>query len=203
MRSTVFTLLVYVFCSTPLLTAQASMATEKAKINGPAEQTLAMINALKQVKKNDKSTFKDVDNYINFELLTRESIAPHRSKFTDEQAKKFSRTFESLIRLIAYPQSSSFYDEAKTSYHPPVIKGNKALVTSETTIEKEDFEMTIGYQWTKTNSTWQLSDLILDEDSLVKDYQNQFGRIIEKEGVDGLISKIEQKLLETESEVKK
>jgi len=170
--------------------------------NGPAEQTKKMVAALKKVKKNKTATYNDVDTYIDFHLLTTESIAPHRAKFSNKQAKKFTRLFEALIRAVAYPQSSSFYAEAEISYQPAIIDGNKALVISETIIEKEDFEMTIGYEWTKTKKQWLLSDLLIDEDSLVKDYQNQFGRIIQKEGVDGLISKVAQKLLEIESEGK-
>jgi len=174
-----------------------------AAANGPDKQTLAMIEALKQVKKQNTATYKNVDTYINYKLLTSESISPHRSKFSDKQVNKFTTLFEALIRAVAYPQSSAFYEEAKTTYQPAEINGDVAVVISETTIEKEDFEMEIGYQWTKTNGEWLLSDLLIDEDSLVKDYQNQFGRIIEKEGVDGLIKKVEVKLAETEAENKK
>jgi len=186
--SLVFTLCI--ICSAPVFATQA----------GPAEQTLAMIDALKQVKDNDSSTYKKVDPFINYKLLTTNSIAAHRSKFSDTQFKKFTRLFESLIRKVAYPQSSSFYEEAKVTYESPVFKGDSALVISETFIEKEDFEMTIGYQWAKTNDAWKLSDLILDDDSLVKDYQNQFGRIIGKEGVAGLIKKIENKIADIDAE---
>lgn len=169
-------------------------------ISGPAEQTQNMIKALKQVKKNDEASYKKVDNYIDYHTITYASIAPHRSKFSDQQAKEFSRLFESLIRLVAYPQSSSFYEEAKSEFHEPMIKNNIAIVNSDAVIEKEDFEMEIGYQWKKNGNQWQLSDLIIDEDSLVKDYQNQFGRIIAKEGVDGLIKKVKDKIAEVKAE---
>lgn len=169
-------------------------------IPGPAEQTQNMIKTLKQVKKNDEATYKKVDAYIDYHTITYESIAPHRSKFSDQQAKEFSRLFESLIRLVAYPQSSSFYEEAQSEFHKPIIKKNIAIVNSDAVIEKEDFEMEIGYQWKKNGDQWQLSDLIIDEDSLVKDYQNQFGRIIAKEGVEGLIKKVKDKIAEVKAE---
>ncbi len=168
--------------------------------SSPKEQTLAMIEALKQVKVNDETSYKKVDQYIDYQRLTSDSIAPQRSKFSDKQAKEFMALFSELIRKIAYPQSSTFYNDEKSEYQPTVITGDKALVVAESVIEKEDFEMEIGYQYTKTNGVWRLSDLFIDEDSLVKDYQNQFSRIILKEGVDGLIKKIKHKLKEIDAE---
>lgn len=169
----------------------------------PVEQTLAMINALKQVKQNNEASYRKVDTYIDYDALAGQSIAPHRNKFTDAQAHRFSILFKSLIRKVAYPQSSVFYNDAKVDYASPVIDGDIALVLSETYIEKEDFEMEIGYQFKKNKGVWRLSDLVLDEDSLVKDYQNQFGRLILKVGVEGLIKKIENKIDEINNENKK
>ena len=166
----------------------------------PKDQTLAMIDALKLVKKNDAVSYSKVDPYINYGILAGESIAPHRSKFTDKQAKKFISLFTTLIRKVAYPQSSTFYNDAKSTYQPTVITGNTAIVLAETIIEKEDFEMEIGYQLTNDKGNWRLSDLLIDEDSLVKDYQNQFGRIITKDGIEGLIKKIEDKIAEIDAE---
>jgi len=177
------------FISTSIMAAQ-----------GPKEQTLAMIEALKQVKANDEVSYRQVDAYIDYDFLTSQSIAPHRSKFTDKQARQFMGLFKSLIRKVAYPQSSTFYNDANATYEPAVISGDMASVLSETVIEKEDFELEIGYQWKKTNGNWRLADLLLDEDSLVKDYQNQFGRLISKEGVDGLINRIEKKIVEIDEE---
>lgn len=179
------------------------ISTSAMANKNPIDQTLAMVNALKQVNLNDENSYRNVDTYIDYDELTHKSIAPHRSKFTDAQARRFTVLFKSLIRKVAYPQSSMFYNDAKVNYELPIITGDIALILSETRIEKEDFEMVVGYQLKKQDGIWRLSDLILDDDSLVKDYQNQFGRLISKEGVDGLIKKIENKISEIDRENEK
>ena len=191
------TILLFTLCFSfsTLFLAKQALAEQS-----PKAQVISMIDALKKVEKDNASTYKNVDTYINYDLLTGESIAPHRSKFTDKQADIFVKKFRILIRKVAYPQSSTFYNDAKSVYQPTVVKGKTALILAETSIEKEDFEMEIGYAMTKTKNDWRLSDLLIDEDSLVKDYQNQFGRIISKEGVDGLIKKIEAKIAEIDAE---
>jgi len=177
-----------------LFFSTASFALQK-----PQDQLQSLISALKQVKKNNEASYKAVDPFINFKMLTKQSIAPHRKKFTDKQAKEFTKAFALLIRAVAYPQSSTFYNDAKETYQKTIIKGNTAIINSEAIIEKEDFDMEIGYQLVKSPE-WKLADLLIDEDSLVKDYQNQFGRIINKEGVEGLLKRVKNKLADVQAE---
>lgn len=175
------------------------VSSQAHALDTPDAQLQSMIKALKSVAKNNEPSYKSVDPYIDFDTLTLRSIKPHIDKFSDKQIKQFTKTFGTLIRAIAYPQSSTFYKDAKANYESAEINGKTALIHSQTTIEKEDFEMDVGYEMTKSTA-WRLTDLYIDEDSLVKDYQNQFGRIISKDGVDGLIQKVKEKLAEVEAE---
>ena len=169
----------------------------------PLHQTQSLIAALKNVKENDKKTYLKVDQYIDYDYMTTRSIAPHADYFSKQKSDQFRQLFQSLIRMVAYPQSSSFYNDAKSVLSTPVIIADTAQVKSETSIAKDDFEMEIIYQWKKSGGNWLLSDLLIDEDSLIKDYQNQFGRILKKDGVDVLMQKINDKINDIEKENEK
>ena len=48
----------------------------------------------------------------------------------------------------------------------------------------------------------KLADLSFDGDSLVRDYQNQFSRIVTKDGAEGLLKKLDQRRATLEAEAK-
>lgn len=61
-------------------------------------------------------------------------------------------------------------------------------------IPKKDMETTVTFRWVQTGGAWRIVDVDFDGSSLVKDYQNQFGRIIGKEGAAGLQKRIDDRL---------
>ncbi|HFE37934.1 MAG TPA: hypothetical protein ENK06_05890, partial [Gammaproteobacteria bacterium] len=144
-------------------------------------------------------SYPTIDKFINYDQLTLETIKPHLNAFTAKQVTTFQTLLKKLIRLISYPQSGDFYHDAIYTYQTPVVKNNQAFVVMDVVFEEEDLEMTLEYHWQKNaDNDWQLVDLSFDEDSLVKDYQNQFARIITKEGTSGLIKRLKDKVIEIE-----
>jgi ABC-type transporter MlaC component len=125
-------------------------------------------------------------------------MEPHREKFSTEQLERSQAVFRQLIRIIAYPDSGEFFREARYSLKKPVIKGNHADVEMNGELVEEDFEIVVTFHWMDTGSHWRIVDVSFDGASLVKDYQNQFGRIIDKEGTQGLLKRMEDHLREKE-----
>lgn len=175
-----------------LLSTPLSAKTSESALDA----TKQFVKAMLDVKQGDDSSYKNIDQFVNYEVITSNSIAPHKSRFDEKQTKKIKDDLTDLIRTIAYPRSGTFLKDSKYSYSKPQTKGNKTLVVQNTYLPKEDLELDIGYQWEKINGRWMITDITFDEDSIVQDYQNQFGRIISKNGVDGLLKKVETKLLE-------
>ena len=60
--------------------------------------------------------------------------------------------------------------------------------------EGEDTDSKVTFHWASAAGTWRLYDVSFDNASLVKDYQNQFGRILEKDKAEGLLKKLAKKL---------
>ncbi len=163
----------------------------------PLERTQKFVDAMIAVEPNNEKSYQKIDAFINYEQITSATIKPHRKYFNNQQAKKFKKLLRALIRKVSYPDSGAFYKESKYTYQKPKVTASKAVVIMDVLLIEEDLDLELGYYWNKDDKgEWKLVDLSFDEDSLVKDYQNQFGRILSKGSADDLIKKLEDKLSE-------
>ena len=175
-------------------------ATSALAKGDPKTQTDAIIEAFKNVKsppeegklsdadrKHNKGAFKALDAFFDYHTLTINTVKKNQKAFKKGQLKKFQKMLEELIRMVAYPDSGAFLNEAQITVGAAKINGNKADVEMEALLEEEDFETVATYHWHKVKKQWKLFDVSFDGDSLIKDYQNQFGGIIKEKGVKGLV----------------
>jgi phospholipid transport system substrate-binding protein len=192
--------------------AQALSQTVAAA-EDPAARTNALIDAFKQVRKADEgktltaedkqanlATFSLLDTFLDFDRLTSDAIAPHKASLSEEQLQHYKQSFRELIRLVAYPDSGAFLKRAKITVSPPKLNGATASVTMDAKVPAEDIETKVAFTWSKNGETWRVTDVSFDGASLVKDYQNQFGRIIGKEKATGFMALLEKRLTKEQKE---
>lgn len=194
-----------------LVAALGVLGTEALAKEKPLERTEGLISAFKSVKSApegkeltpaDKTAnaavYKKLDDFFEWDQLLGNPVEPHREKFSLEQLERCKAVFKQLIRIIAYPDSGDFFREAKYTLKQTAVMGDRAEVELVGELVEEDFEITITFHWVKSGSRWRIADVSFDDASLVKDYQNQFGRIIDKEGAQGLIKRMDDRLREEE-----
>ena len=183
------------------------MGAGHARAADPAvERTEAFIAAFKKVKSGDKLTpadkkanekvFAELDKFMDFETLTTKPIEPRAAKFSAKQKSQFAGDFRDLIRRIAYPDSGEFFREAKMKFGAPAAKAGATAVPIDAHLVKDDLRTKVELYWVPKGGQLKLVDVAFDGDSLIKDYQNQFARIIDKEGVAGLMKKVDEKKAE-------
>ena len=181
-----------------LLVAGTALAKET-----PWSRTEGLIAAFQKVKSAPEgaklseadraanaATFRELDGFFDQERLTTEPLAPHREKLGPDQLVRFRKVFWQAIRIIVYPDSGAFFREAKWSLKAGKTGGDIDL---DARLEKEDLETRVTFHWRDAGDRWLLADVSFDGASLVKDYQNQFGRIIKKDGVEGLLKRLEER----------
>jgi ABC-type transporter MlaC component len=170
----------------------------------PLERTSDLVDAFKQVKvakegetltaadkDANRAVFKKLDDFFDFQLLTTEPLVPHRAKLTADQQTKVKSMFGELIRLVAYPKSGNFLRDAQYK----LKAGPKPdEVTMDASMPKEDFKTSVIFRWKQHAGSWRIVDVSFDGSSLIKDYTNQFGRIIDKDGAEGLVKKLTSRL---------
>ena len=161
-------------------------------------RTNAMIDSIKSASKNGVLTQKNFEEFIDVNAIIDEAIEPHLAKFNKAQLKEFKDTMLTVVRKVAYPNSNDFMTTTKYKITGAEDHKEFAIVNMTVHLQKDDLDMDIGYYWRERNKQLMLTDVSFDGDSLVKDYQNQFGRIIQTDGVDGLIKKVKEKLEQVE-----
>lgn len=172
------------------------------------ERTESLIATFKKVKSGDKlsaadrkaneQVFAEIDRFMDFQSLTGKPIEPRAAKFSAKQKVEFADKFRSLIRAIAYPNSGGFFRDAKMKLGAPADKEGATLVPVDAHVAKENMRTKLEFSWVRRDGTLKIGDVSFDGDSLIKDYQNQFARIIDKEGVAGLLKKMDEKKAELE-----
>jgi phospholipid transport system substrate-binding protein len=190
-----------------------SVLSGAASAAAPAvDRTEAFIAAFKKVKSSAKPTaaekkaneavFAELDKFMDFDTLTEKPIEPRAAKFSAKQKAEFSSKFKDLVRRIAYPDSGDFFREAKMKVGAPSEKEGATVVPIDAHLVKEDLRTKLELYWMKKGGTLRLVDVAFDGDSLIKDYQNQFARLIDKEGVPGTLKKLDEKKAELDKGIR-
>jgi len=199
MKGFVRLLTIVIFC----FGANNALAKLSAK-----QTTEKLIDALKTVKvatddktelsaadlQSNNTNFKELDQYFDFERIVTDTIKPHETKLSASQLGQFKTNFRDLIRLVLYPNAGTYIKKAVYHFKKHVEGKDTADIEIEGEIKEEDVNASIVFHWYGSNKSWRIYDITFDGSSLVKDYQNQFGRIIEKETANGLVKKITDRL---------
>ena len=170
------------------------------------EAFIANLLAVKQSEKGPLSkadqdanlkVFAELDTFFDWDYLMSEPVKPRIDKFSPAEKAEFTKKFKEVLRLAAYPDSGSFFRTAKYK-----VNTGKETAPDKVTVsidaKKGDIETKVDIHYKKVGDTLKLYDVSFDGDSLVKDYQNQMVRIIDKGGAKDLIAKIDKRKAELE-----
>lgn len=175
-----------------VLFVPAAAASEPHPAQARSEQLIA---AFKKVKPGgtaaqNQAPFSELDALIDFETITTRTLQPRAQKLSPAQRAEFHRKFSELIRLVAYPDSGTFFRKAKLTWKPVKTDGEQTLVTLDVSVPEDDLETVITLHWGRA---MKIVDVSFDGDSLVRDYQNQIARILDKEGASGLMKRLDHR----------
>jgi ABC-type transporter MlaC component len=192
-----------------LLASPAAVSTARAAAAPGTERTQELIAALMKVKTegakpvkqqkglNDRA-FADLDEFFDFGTITSKPIEPLGDKITPAEAAMFKAKFQDLIRQVAYPSAGNFLRKAKYNLQPETRKGDARAVPVKLRADDEDLDVNLEFRWEERKGSLRIVDVLFDGDSLIKDYQNQVGKIVAKSGVPGLFKALDERRAELE-----
>jgi ABC-type transporter MlaC component len=159
----------------------------------------------KELTKADKDAnakvFSELDGFFDWAYLTSEPLATRADKFKPAERDEFDKKFKEVIRLVAYPDSGSFFRKAKWKIASGKDDGgDKATVRIEAS--RDDLDTKVDMKWRMVDGALRIYDVAFDGDSLVQDYKNQMTRIIDKGGVKDLIAKVDKRKADLEAPAK-
>jgi phospholipid transport system substrate-binding protein len=190
----------------------STVAHAQADLDAAKKRTEAFINLLLKVKSPEEGktlskadqeanqkVFSELDGYFDWDNITHSPIAPRADKFKPEEKAEFTKKFREVIRLVAFPDSGAFFRKAKYTVSPGKAEGDLTTVSIDAKVVKDDLQTKVDLHFKKAADGLKITDVSFDGDSLVKDYQNQMVRILDKEGPKGLIAKVDKRKAELET----
>lgn len=141
---------------------------------------------------------KIVNGFIDYAELSKRALAVHWQKITPQQREEFVSVLRDLIEshYVKQIRSNVAYE---MKYEREEIKGDEATVhsTIKVTRRGRQQEIPVDYKLMLKDGRWLMFDMITDDEvSMVRNYKQQFSKIIDKDGFEGLLKKMKKKLSE-------
>lgn len=173
----------------------------EAATDGPAEVIQAAVERAKKIVLEEKGKTPDdelrdkleevVFPVFDFREMARRALGPPWKRATREEQKEYIDLFSKLLSRSYYNKVVENIGDSTYSMTDTKVKGKKALVKSTVLYDGES--VSINYRLRNKNSSWRVYDIIVENVSLVSNYRSEFGSIVRREKMSGLIQMLREK----------
>ena len=134
---------------------------------------------------------KTIGSIFDYGRMAKLSMGVHWKKRTPAEQKEFVPLFETLLEN-SYATKIESYNNEKIVYLKETTEGDYAEVKSKVITTKGE-EFTLDYRLGKERNKWMVHDVVIEGVSLVANYRSQFNRIIQTQGYNELVKKLQTK----------
>jgi len=146
------------------------------------------------------SVTAELDVFINYEAFSARTLKTSWPGLTPAQKATFIDRFKRLV-IRTYAKKFQPKSEFAVEYRGDATFTNadKTEATVKTTVRGKkdvaaDVDYLLGYAEVAGTKAWRAYDIIVDEVSMALNWRQQFEKVIQKEGFDALIGKINKKV---------
>ena len=161
------------------------------------ETVEAVIGELKEKEQDSETRRAKIEEHIrnrfDFRSMSQRTLATNWKKATKAQKIEFTDHFSKLL-ISTYVSRIEAYTDERVEYVKEKIKGKKAVV--DTLIITKTIEIPLNYKLIKRKKGWKIYDVIVEEVSLIRNYRSSYRVIVKKDGIDGLLMKIRDKVID-------
>jgi phospholipid transport system substrate-binding protein len=168
---------------------------------GPLEEVQTTVDSIIALLKRDDLSREErqekvgalVRERFDFRTMSQGVLATNWKKATDAEKKQFMDLFSELLETT-YRERIDAYNNEEVKYLSEKIRGKKAVV--ETVVVTTDVEIPVTYKLLNKGESWRAYDVVVEGVSLVRNYRDSYKEIVKKEGLTGLLAKMEKKIEE-------
>jgi len=165
-------------------------ATEQMK--GTVDQILHVLSDKGLAKEARREALtKLIMDRFDFRSMSQMTLATNWKGASDEQKQKFVSLYSQLLQESYMSRIESYTDE-KIEFGAEKIKNDKAMVDSK--IITKTVEIPVNYKLVLNGDVWQVYDVVIEEISLIRSFRSDYDDVVRKEGMDGLLAKMQQKI---------
>lgn len=130
---------------------------------------------------------------FDFTEMAKRSLGPQWQKRTPDEQKEFVRLFSDLLES-AYLDRIESYSGEKVRFVSERQESGFAEVKTRIVNPKGE-ELSLDYRLHEVGGDWKVSDVVIENISLVNNYRSQFSRVLARSSYEGLIQAMRQKKL--------
>ena len=147
------------------------------------------------ISDEEREALKDVINgLIDFRELSRRALRRHWAERTPEEQDQFVEVFRGLIRNSSV-RKLEIYQADSITYQPAETDGDRSRVI--TIAYKGRSEVEIAYLMHRVGDGWMVYDVVIDDSSTLRTYQDSFQREINSTSYEAMYSRMVDKLAES------
>lgn len=188
-----------------LLLWLTAMPLPAQSAQGPLPQVEASVNDILGVLKDDtiqgEAQREQLSTLIrqrfDFATMSQYVLGPQWRKSSPADKDRFTSLFTDLLEA-SYLGKIEAYSDEKVSFTEERIEGTRAQVN--TVVLTGSKEIPIEYRLKQHNADWLVYDVIIEGVSLVRTYRENYREIVRKEGIKGLLERMQNKLEENRQE---
>ncbi len=153
---------------------------------------------------SDAKLRKELDGMLDYRWLAESSLGgpDNYAKVCASRCAEFEALLTELVR------ENYLRMVRKTKTHPleyvDAVEGRGGVhkITTKVKVDKNGRQrsVTVEYVMHQVGGSWQVRDIITDGISLVKTYRHEFNKLAKAEGIDGIISRLEDKLAKPDAD---
>ncbi len=133
-----------------------------------------------------------VRQFFDFPSLAQMSLGHHWKTTSSSRRQEFSKLFINLVEDSYLRRSRDLVGNYDLSFNTQRIQGNKAKVICS--VAHKDANIDIVYELHQKTGGWMIYNIVLDDVDLIRNYQSQFNRIIQRDGFSQLLKLMRKKL---------
>ena len=147
------------------------------------------------IERRNEELDRLVGALLDFEQLSRRSLASHWDGLNEAQRAEFSVLLKRLVQK-SYRKNLESTLEYSIKYvsEKPGSVGVVVHTVARSLKKRRAPEIIIDYALVKSGNEWRVLDVTTDGVSLIDNYRNQFNRIIKRNGWDELLNRMRKRL---------
>ncbi len=134
---------------------------------------------------------------FDFASMAQRILARNWKKASPQERQQFTALLSALMEK-SYIGNIEAYTDEKVAFVKERIKKNNAAI--DTLILTDSKEIPVSYRMLLRDGDWKVYDVIVESVSFVNSYRSSYGEIIKKNGMTGLLAKMEEKLTQLQEQ---
>ena len=178
------------------VSANASSNDAMTEVRATVDQVLQILKSpeYKAAAGQRRQKLREViGGHFDFTDMSRSALGIHWKGLSDQQRSEFVRLFTSLMEA-AYMSRIENYSGQQVQFLKEIPEDAGYTEVYTNIVQQGAQPIGVNYRLKQTDSGWKVYDVLIDGISLVGNYRNQFNRVINSKGYDGLVEQIKTKV---------